>query len=325
MLLMSRHTTKSVFIAALLAGSAILATESPLPSSFAQTSEQNNLCGSVITENIELTADLTCKGDGIKVQGNNLLIHLNGFVIRGSGSDSNTTGILVEGSTNVEIKGPGMVSFFGTGLEYSNSTGGAARDLYIGNNEIGVRLNSVKDTQVKQDHVADNRIGVLNTQSENTKIENSQMNGNDEGIRVENSQSVDVDFNVVMDGLTGIYFDLESAKNKIFYNVMFRNEQLDMNLASTQSNDTGNLLGFNECTQGSPVDVCKGRVLPSGQRLGGTPQSGDSAERATTTQPEVLTPEAQQAADEIIARIQTGESQGNEQASNLSNQTAADR
>jgi hypothetical protein len=314
-----------VLIAALLAGSAILATESPLPSSFAQTSEQDNLCGSVVTENIELTADLTCKGDGIKVQGNNLLIHLNGFAMRGSGSDSNTTGILVEGSTNVEIKGPGMISLFGTGLEYSKSTGGAARDLYIGNNEIGVRLNSVKDTQVKQNHVADNHIGVLNTQSENTQIENSQMNGNDEGIRVENSQSVDVDFNVVMDGLTGIYFDPESTKNNIFYNVMFRNEQLDMNLASAQSNDTGNLLGFNECTQGNPVDVCKGRVLPSGQRLGGSTQSGESAERASTTQPEVLTPEAQQAADEIIARIQAGESQDNEQASNLNNQTAADR
>jgi hypothetical protein len=46
-----------------------------------------------------------------------------------------TTGILVEDSTNVKIEGPGMISFFGTGLEYSSSAGGAARDLYIGNNE----------------------------------------------------------------------------------------------------------------------------------------------------------------------------------------------
>jgi hypothetical protein len=52
-----------------------------------------------------------------------------------------------------------MITFFGIGLEYSNSTGGALGDLYVGDNDVGVKLNSVQDTQIKQDHIADNRVG----------------------------------------------------------------------------------------------------------------------------------------------------------------------
>jgi hypothetical protein len=103
--------------------------------------------------------------------------------------------------------------------------------------------------------------------------------------------------------------DQESIDNAIFYNIMFRNEANDMNLASGEGTDTGNLLGYNECTQGIPAGVCLGRVLPSGERLTGSKAAGESVERATQTQPEDLSPEEEQAAKALRERIIAGGSQ----------------
>jgi hypothetical protein len=303
---MWRKHTRDLFIASLLAFSTLTTITSQPSTILAQTGD---LCGSTITSDVELTADITCEGDGIRVGGDNLTVNLNGFTLRGSGVDTNTTGIIVDGASGVIIKGPGMVTGFGTGVAYTDASGGAMRDVYVGTNDIGVLLDSTTGTHITHDYIADSSIGVFNRASDNTVVEEVQMSSNDEGIRLEKSTGVDIDFNIIMDGLTAIYLDQESIDNAIFYNIMFRNEANDMNLASGEGTDTGNLHGYNECTQGIPAGVCLGRVLPSGERLTGSKEAGESVERATQTQPEDLSPEEEQAAKALRERIIAGGSQ----------------
>src|ERR671922_2440719 len=175
--------------------------------------ESEDLCGTEVRGNLELSSDLVCDGDGLHVTANDLTIFLNGHTIRGPGTDSNTTGILVEGASEVRIRGPGMVTGFGTGVAYTAASGGAMRDIHVSDNDIGVLLDDTANTHVKQDHVFDNRIVVLNRASDNTEVETVVLSRNDEGIRLEKSRSVDVDFNIIMDGGTGVYMDEDSIDN----------------------------------------------------------------------------------------------------------------
>jgi hypothetical protein len=297
---MWRKHTSDLFIASLLAFTALTSITSQPSTILAQTSD---LCGSTISSDVELTADITCVGDGIRVGGDNLTVNLNGFTLRGSGADTNTTAIIVDGASGVIIKGPGMVTGFGTGVAYMDASGGAMSDVYVGTNDIGIQLDSTTGTHIRHDYIADTRMGVFNRASNNTEVEEVQMSNNDEGIRLEKSTGVDIDFNIIMDGLTALYFDEESLDNAIFYNIMFRNEVTDMNFASGEGSDTGNLLGYNECTQGIPADVCLGRVLPSGELLTGSMQHGEDVERVTQIQPEDLSPEEEQAAKALRERI----------------------
>ena len=249
------HWNGTLMIVALLIASAasVILTVQP-QASLAQ--EGGDLCGETITGNIELEFDMTCEGDGITVEGNDLTIFMNGFTIRGPGSDTNTTGISVEEGIQVRIRGPGVVTGFGTGVEYSGATGGAMRDVYVRDNGIGALLDDSTDTHVKQDHFSDNRIGVLNRASINTEVENVIMSRSDEGIRLEDSSDVDLDFIILMDSGAGIYLDEESLDNEVFYNIMFRNEGTDVTFANPGEGASSNTFGNNDCTRSVPAEIC---------------------------------------------------------------------
>jgi nitrous oxidase accessory protein NosD len=265
----------SIMIVALLtsAAASVILTVQPL-ATLAQ--EDGDLCGEAIIGDLELTSDVTCEGDGIRVEGSDLTIHLNGFTIRGQGSDSNTTGIFVEEASEVRIRGPGMVTGFGTGVAYMDASGGVMRDVYVRDNDIGVLLDATTDTHVKQNHVSDNRIiGVFNRASNNTEIENVIMGGNNEGIRLEKSVSVDLDFNILMDSRTGIYLDEQSLDNEVFYNVMFRNEGIDVTFANPGEGGLENTFGNNECIQSVPAEICTGRIEGASQNQT-QPEAGNS-------------------------------------------------
>jgi copper-binding protein NosD len=233
---------------------AIMPTKSP---TLAQ--ESNDLCGTEVTGNLELSSDLVCDGDGLHVTAINLIINLNGHTIRGPGTNSNTTGIDIDGVREVRIKGPGLITGFGTGIAYTDSSGGSIRDTYLLRNDIGVLLDRTADTHVKQDHISESRIGVLNRASTNTEIEIAIFTGNKEGIRLEKSRSVDVDFNIIMDGGTGVYMDKDSIDNELFYMYMFRNTGPDAVLANLGEAPHQNNYGNNECVKSTPVEICEGK------------------------------------------------------------------
>lgn len=59
-------------------------------------------CGAVVTTNVKLTTDMTCPGGGLIVDGaGTVLIDLNGFTIRGTGTG---TGIAIRNSTLVRVR-----------------------------------------------------------------------------------------------------------------------------------------------------------------------------------------------------------------------------
>jgi nitrous oxidase accessory protein NosD len=188
---------------------------------------------------------------------------LNGFTLKGPGVDSNTIGIVVDSGNTVRIKGPGTVTGFGIGVEYHNATGGAMRDIYLTNNDVGVLLDKSRNMHVKQNYISDNRVGVFNRASDNTEVENVQMIRNDKAIQWERSRSVDVDFNIIMDGQVGVYLDSDSVKNEVFYNVMFRNDQTDLVFAGAEgSNDdtNNNFIGNKQCGKSNPASLCSDRA-----------------------------------------------------------------
>ena len=269
------HRNGSLMIIAVLisaAASSAILTVQPL-ASLAQ--EEGDLCGVTITGDLEVTSDMTCQGDGITVVGNDLTIFMNGHTIRGPGSDTNTTGILVDEGVTVRIRGPGVVTGFGTGVAYTAATGGAMRDVLVRDNDVGVLLDNSDNTHVKQDHISDNRVGVINRVSNNTEIENVIMARTDEGVRLEKSSSVDLDFIIIMDSGTGIYLDEQSLDNEVFYNVMFRNEGIDVTFANPGEGGLENTFGNNECIQSVPAEICKGRIEGASQNQT-QPEAGNS-------------------------------------------------
>jgi len=295
---------RHLFIASLIVISAIITIISQPSTILAQTA--SDLCGSTITSDLQLTADVTCEEDGITVGGNNLTVNLNGFTISGPGADSSTTGILVQGVSGVNIRGPGMVTGFGTGVAYTGANGGSMREVFVGTNDIGVLLDGTTGTVISHNYIADSRIGILNRASPDTVLEENQLSSNDDGIQLEASTGVDVDYNIVMDGVTAINLDEPSTGNTIFYNIMFRNAVQDMEILSGEGNNsTGNLLGHNECIVGTPADVCPGRLLPGGGVLAGSSGGRESIERATS-EPQDLSPEQEQAANALRERVMAG-------------------
>ena len=84
------------------------------------------------------------------------------------------------------------------------------------------------------------------------------MGRNDEGIRLEDSRSVDLDFIILMDSGTGIYLDENSIDNEVFYNVMFRNEGIDVTFANPGEGGLENTFGNNECARSIPAEICTG-------------------------------------------------------------------
>ena len=328
---------------ALIASTAIagvfLAFEQPR-ATLAQTSGED-LCGQTITQSIDLTANLTCSEDGLKVQGSNIIIKLNGFAIRGPGDDPNTTGIFVDGGHEVRIMGPGMIEFFGTGIKYSDAVGGTIRDVQVGNSDVGLLADSSEEMQWKLLYVHDNGVGAIVDGSHNSEVEGVVMSSNDVGVDVMgNSSGIDINFNMIMDGKTGVQVDPGVTSANVFYNTMFRQEVLDMKLPTPLE---GVLLGNNNCTASDPTQYCEGRVLPSGQRLATnecgagrnvqhecveglnlpSADNGESAERGLGTQ-EHLTPEAQQAADAAWQRVMNGTQQNQTQSNDNSMSTSAD-
>jgi hypothetical protein len=262
-----------LFIASLLAFSTLTTITFQPSTILAQTTD---LCGSTISSDVELTADIICEGDGIRVGGDNLTVNLNVFTLRGSGVDTDTTGIIVDGTSGVIIKGPDMVTGFGTGIAYTDASGGAMRDVYVGTNDIGVLLDATTDTHVKQDQVSDSRIGVLNRASDNTEVENVILSRNDEGIRVEKSLSVDLDFLILMDSQTGIYLDEDSIDNEVFYNIMFRNEEIDVTFANPGEGGLKNTFGNNDRVRSIPAEICTGTIEGASQNQT-QPEAGNSA------------------------------------------------
>ena len=102
------------------------------------------VCGETVTESVVLTADLTCSGDGLRVEGENITIDLNGHTISGSGVGNgmrmNPATALSTTVMNGKIRGFGRgvsfaFGFFGPAAEFLTLT-----HLNVSSNGTGVYI-----------------------------------------------------------------------------------------------------------------------------------------------------------------------------------------
>ena len=77
-----------------------------------------DLCGTTVTDDVTLSQDLLCAGDGLTVGASDIRIDLNGFTIQGSGAG---IGVIVSGRTGVTITG-GVIRQFAFGIRVNDST-----------------------------------------------------------------------------------------------------------------------------------------------------------------------------------------------------------
>lgn len=104
-------------------------------------------CGTTITQNITLTADLSCKGDGIIVGRDGIVLDLGGRTITGPGKGGwvwpgralSSVGIKVSGRSGVVVKN-GLVQNFATGLLLERSKESQVTGLSATQNHYGVYL-----------------------------------------------------------------------------------------------------------------------------------------------------------------------------------------
>src|SRR5580765_4234837 len=79
-----------------------------------------NSCTTINTPGpYSLVADLTSSVDCIRINASNVDLKLNGHTITGpSGASAGPSGILVVGQTMVDIQGPGVITNFGSGVNF---------------------------------------------------------------------------------------------------------------------------------------------------------------------------------------------------------------
>lgn len=89
----------------------------------------NPVCGSTVTSNVTLTADMNCPGtSGIVVGKSGITINLNGFSVAGDNT-SNTVGIDNSGGWNQVTVENGTVSHFDDGIVYDATDHGTINNV----------------------------------------------------------------------------------------------------------------------------------------------------------------------------------------------------
>src|SRR6266498_392664 len=95
-----KRTIMSYMVATILSIAAIGGVAmQPIPS-MAQTQGNQPVvstptCGEVVQGIVNLTSNLNCNGDGLIVGGDNTIIHLNGYSIKGPGQESSKVGLMI--------------------------------------------------------------------------------------------------------------------------------------------------------------------------------------------------------------------------------------
>ena len=140
-------------------------------------------CGAVITQSITLDSDLTnCQGDGLRVQGSNIVIDLGGRTISGR-SSTNTTpdeqvGIRLMNVTGVTVRN-GTVTNFDAGVAIGRGSGNTITRLRVLSN-----INHSTLTGVRTECNFGDGIVALDSDNNNIQSNVAQHNGPYGGITI---------------------------------------------------------------------------------------------------------------------------------------------
>ena len=132
-------------------------------------------CGSVITQSVTLDSNLIgCPGDGLRIQGSNIVVDLGGHTISGR-TDTNTTpnefvGIRLMNVTGVTVRN-GTVTNFDAGVAIGRGSGNTITNLRVHDNVNHSTLTGVRNPCL-------NGEGIVAFDSDNNTIRNNHATRN---------------------------------------------------------------------------------------------------------------------------------------------------
>ncbi|HKR73864.1 MAG TPA: right-handed parallel beta-helix repeat-containing protein [Candidatus Nitrosocosmicus sp.] len=226
----------------------------------ALSTELNPACGQIIQGNVKLGSNLICDNDGLIVGGNDTIIDMNGFSLKGPGVDSNKVGIMIGGQNNVTITGNGIISGFQSGIYVSGGTNVYANEINVNNNKVAFYLTGAQNVQISNNMVSENTIGVALHSSKDAEVNFNQLSKNRlSGVTLINTANSTLHGNNILNTSNGIFLDTQSSLNKVDFNNVFNNI-LDVNNANNLPiNINNNYYSNNNCQTSLPSGLCIGR------------------------------------------------------------------
>ncbi len=132
-------------------------------------------CGQVIKDSVKLSANLDCKSDGLIVGADGITIDLNGHTLNGPGPQSSKIGIMLATSSGVTITGPGTISGFQAGILDSGGQDNQIGKVIFEDNQIAIFTTGAKNTDIEQNMMFSNAIGMASHSSQGTTFTNNLL------------------------------------------------------------------------------------------------------------------------------------------------------
>lgn len=256
-----KRTTMSYMVATVVALTAVggLAIHPSQTMAQVQSVATNAACGQVVSGLVNLTANLDCSGDGLIIGGDNTVINMNGYTIKGPGSDSSKVGIMIP-HDNAVVIGPGNIREFQAGVLLTGANGVKISSLIIDANEIGAFMTASENTDLQQNIVKNNGLGYATHSSTGLSLTSNLMSGNLlAGITFVNTHGAEVSMNNIDGSQNGVFLDAQSSDNIIEANNVLGN-LVDLNNANgLPTNINNNQYTENNCQVSNPSGICIGR------------------------------------------------------------------
>jgi parallel beta-helix repeat protein len=170
-------------------------------------------CGTVITASGDyaLSADLSCSGDGVDIEANDVRLLLKGYTISGPGNYSGNSGVGVGGDgakKTVTIVGPGSITNFEYGVIFYGTNGGGLVgvtftgnpfSVYVANGSslliaqntcngngsgFALDLSGIENSTIVGNNCANNTVGIFVGGSNNTFLGNTSSNNSGDGFQL---------------------------------------------------------------------------------------------------------------------------------------------
>jgi parallel beta-helix repeat protein len=177
-----------------------------------------------------LSANLDCASDGLLVQGDNIVIDLNGHTIKGPGPSASKIGVSVAANDAVEIDGPGAITGFQAGVLAAGGHNDVINGVSFEGNQIAVFLTGTSGANIQNNMIVDNQIGLAAHSAGKTTFKENVLNKNDlAGVTLVNSKDNVIDTNIIKESKNGVFNDAQSTGNQITTNTVMDNSGVDLN------------------------------------------------------------------------------------------------
>jgi parallel beta-helix repeat protein len=134
-----------------------------------------------------LAQDLTCSGNGIDVQANDVELHFDGHTLTGPGTPgSGSVGVFSSGVTNLSIHGDGTITGFLIGIDLKDNSGALIVNMTTTNNSgEGIDISGGSGNTLISNTANGNPIGIsLAANTTNNTVRANKTDGNGVGIEV---------------------------------------------------------------------------------------------------------------------------------------------